>query len=88
MKKLKVILMLFAVALFLAPSSLNAGATCSPCGSQGISVTCPSNPNGSGCGYWYEDDGNVAVVICHPSGNHVIVDCQGLGEGPTNEIVP
>lgn len=79
MKKLKVILSLFAVALFLAPSSMNAGAQCAPCGENGTIITCPSTENGSACGYWFPDE-NVAAVTCHPSGNLSMVDCEGFDE--------
>jgi len=85
MKKLKAILALFAIVLFLAPNSMNAGAECAPCGASGIIIECPSTPNGSACGYWFPDE-NVAAVTCHPSGNLVMVDCEGFNE-PENALL-
>ena len=79
MKKLKVIFMFLAAASLLVPSSMNAGATCAPCGESGIVITCPDADGGSACGYWFPAD-NVAAVICHPRGNLVMVDCEGIGD--------
>ena len=81
MKKLKATLLLFALAIFLMPNSINAGATCAPCG-DGMSLTCPDDPNGTACGFWFEAPG-VAAVQCHPSGRTSILDC---GEGDNEQI--